>query len=168
MHYWKKQHDKAVLRDRFIPIVKPSNKPEYRPTARTKLVVDAERNNSQIFLVTKETPAGDDGTPARIDEYVPATVSDISKGAKVICIVETSGLWFGANQFGMSLVITHILVWPTSQKRGIEAFSLPGGMPKCVPSAPPSSRGAPIVDKGYAVTGSFFDPLATEDAAMIE
>lgn len=103
--WFKKEIAKPVLADRFKPIVKEPNRAEYRPTAHTKMVVDAERNNTQIFLVSKETPAGPDG-PARIDEYEPITFRDIPKGAKVMAVVETNGLWLGSNQFGMSLNVS--------------------------------------------------------------
>lgn len=132
MDWFKKPLEKAVLRDRFKPIVKEPAKVEYRPTARTKLNVDTERNSTQIFMVTKETPPRADGTPGCIDEYVSATINDIQRGSKVMPIVESNGLWLGANQFGMSLLVTHLLVWPTRQSRGIDAFAGLGA-PKCVP-----------------------------------
>ena len=122
MDWFKKTLDKAVLRDRFKSVVKESAKAEYRPTVKTKLIVGAERNNTQIFKVTKEAPSKD-GVPGRIEEYVPMKMTDIEKGCKVIAVVESNGLWLGANQFGMSLVVTHLLVWPTRQTKGIEIFS---------------------------------------------
>lgn len=142
--WFKKPMEKAVLRDRFKQCVREPAKAEYRPTVRTKIVVDAERNNTQIFVVTKETPAFGD-QPARMEEYVPGTMQDITKGSKVIAIVETNGLWMGANQFGMSLNVTHLLVWPT-QSRGIEAFCL-NAHPK--PAQAPSGFYSPTMGGMY-------------------
>ena len=146
MDWWKKPLDKAVLRDRFKPIVKEPNKAEYRPTAKTKLIVGADRNNTQIFLVTKETPSTPE-TPGTIQEYVPITMADIPKGCKALAVVETNGLWLGANQFGMSLMVTHLLVWPTRQTRGIEAFAGLGtprigdSIPQPLPPRPSTNGG---------------------------
>lgn len=121
--WFKKNLDKAVLKDRFKTLVKDAAKIEFRPTVKTKLVVDAERGtNTQFFLVTKSTPSTGDST-GRVEEYVPATMADLQKGSKVIVIVETNGMWIGANQFGMSLNATHVLIWPNRQVQGIEAFA---------------------------------------------
>ena len=154
MDWFRKPLDKAVLRDRFKPIVREPTKVEYRPTARTKIVVDAERNNTQIFRVTKETPAAG-GAPARIDEYVPATMADIQKGSKVMAIVETNGLWLGANQFGMSLNITHLIVWPARQTRGIEFFAGLG--------APKMGAADPYPVAPAPATGSMFAQSVDEE-----
>lgn len=123
MAWFKREIDKPVLRDRFRPLVKdpPPSHPEYRPTVRTKLVVDAERGNTDIFLVTKEDTSG---PVPRIVNYERVSMNEIARGSKVIAIVESNGCWIGANQFGMSLTLTSLLVWPTRQSRGIEAFAL--------------------------------------------
>ena len=129
--WFKKPLTAAEVEAFYVPIVKPSNKPDmYRPTARTKLIIDSERNNSQLFMVTKESS----GSAGRIEKYEPATINDIQKGCKTIPIVETSGLWFAQKSFGMSLVVSHLLVWPARQVRGIEAFMLPGDAPQLAPS----------------------------------
>ena len=174
MDWFRKQLDKAVLRDRFKPIVRDSPKPEYRPTARTKIVVDAERNNTQIFRVTKETPAKE-GEAARIDEYVPATMADIQKGSKVMAIVETNGLWLGANQFGMSLNVTHLIVWPARQTRGIEFFAGLGapkvGVAEACHAMPPPTPMMMGGGVGYmAMTGGGYSnpDQDQEGAAMVE
>lgn len=143
--WFKKPLTAAEVEAFYVPIVKQSTKAEYRPTARTKLIMDTGRNDSQLFMVTKETPAAG-GAKARIDGYEPVGVNDIQKGCRTIPIVETNGLWFAQKSFGMSLVITHLLVWPKRQVSGIEAFMLPGGHPQWTPRndvmrAPPSSFG---------------------------
>lgn len=154
MDWWKKSLDKAVLRDRFKPIVKEPSKAEYRPTAKTKLIVGAERNNTQIFLVTKETPSTPDA-PGKIEEYKPIAMGDIPKGCKALAVVETNGLWLGANQFGMSLMVTHLLVWPTRQYKGIEAFA--GlGTPRIGDSA------SPIANGGGMYGGAMDDEMLTD------
>lgn len=157
MDWFKKSIDKAVLRDRFKPIVKDSAKPEYRPTAKTKLIFDAERNNTQIHLVTKEVPA-QNGMPPRVEQYKPITMGEIPRGAKAVAIVEANGVWLGANQFGMSLVLRQLIVWPTQRTQGIEAFVGLGGTPMCAPAdtgylPPPPATYATVPPPGiYADT----------------
>ena len=64
---------------------------------------------------------GDDMTYERGD------YQDIGKGSKCMVIVETSGLWFAARQFGMSLAVNDIMVWPSEKNSGINAFKLAPG-----------------------------------------
>lgn len=41
-----------------------------------------------------------------------------------LAIVDSSGLWFASRTFGMSLVITDIMVWPSERAGGVSSFSL--------------------------------------------
>lgn len=143
--WWKKPLSTAEVEAFYSPLIKPSTNPErYRPTAKTKLILDGP-NATSIWSVVQDKPADAHG-PAAILEYKPATIQDVTPGCKVMAIVQTSGLWFmGKTSFGMSLVVTHLLVWPRRQNRGIEAFMLPGGgVPKCVSAAAPA---APLDDE---------------------
>lgn len=135
MEWFKKQISDTEVDAFYTPIVKPSTKAEYRPTARTKVVVDTERINTQIFVVNRE---GNDGAKNTIEEYIPGSINDISRGGKCIPIVEISGLWFAQKSFGMSLVVTHLLVWPGRSTLGIDAFMLPS-VPRMAASTDGSS-----------------------------
>jgi hypothetical protein len=143
MDWWKRQMNETEIEAFYTPIVKPSLKSEYRPNARTKIVVGAEKNNTQIFVVKRETPAKPDGTPATIDECVPGTMDDITKGCKCIPIIEAPSIWFAQKSYGMSLTVTHLLVWPNraSARRGIDAFTFGGAGVPVVSQAP--SGGGP-------------------------
>lgn len=119
--YFKKQVDPSTIESFYTPLVKPSTKDGYRPTVRTKMVIDSDRSNTQIFLVKNEKRQ-EDGTSTY--DYEPGSISDVQKGAKVIAVVETGGLWLAQKMnFGMSLTVTHLLVWPTRSNMGIDAIN---------------------------------------------
>lgn len=131
--------ERGAIEHMYTPIVKRNlQKPEYRPTARTKVLLDGDRKTN-ILVVTKETPAAA-GRAATIDEYVEGTIDDVTKGAKCLVIVETSGLWQAQKSFGMSLQCVSVLVWPTRQTRGIDAFFLGASAPQRALAPPPSAQ----------------------------
>lgn len=144
--WFKKQLTDAEIDAFYTPIVKPSSKPEYRPTVRTKVVV--EGTTTQVFVVTKETPSTAD-SPGTIDEVVEGSIEDLSKGCRCIPIVECPSVWFAQKSFGMSLTASHILVWPMRHKRGLEAFSFANGPPKIAAQNISNSAKQP----------TFFDPM---------
>jgi hypothetical protein len=152
--WFKKQLTDAEIEAFYTPLVKASANPDYRPLLKTKFVIpsknpDVKTVPTQVFVVTKETPTAD-GRPGTIDEWEPGTIDDITKGAKCIPIIEANSVWFAQKAFGMSLTVTHILVWPSrARRKGIEAFSLPGAAPpvEAAASAPP------------ALGGGYFDPM---------
>lgn len=118
--WFKKDFDRNMIENMYVPLFKPSNNPEkYSPTVRTKLKI-AEQYNTDIWIVTSN--AGEEPL-----QYKRGSMNDISKGSKVMAIVETGGLWFAARQFGMSLTLTHILVWPSIRPQGVNAFCFAPG-----------------------------------------
>lgn len=115
--WFKKQLDHAQVESMYIPLVKqPPPDTKFKPTVRTKLKVN-EQYNSNVWLA--------DGT-ANV-EYRRGLYTDIFKGSKCMAIVETSGLWFASRTFGMSLVVSDILVWPNDRQGGINSFLLAPG-----------------------------------------
>lgn len=109
----------------YTALIKESSKPEYRPTVRTKFVMEGERNATQVFVVKAESPPNEDGSPGKILEFDVGSIVDVTRGCKCIPIVESNGMWVnGMNSFGLTLTITHLLVWPMRRARGIEAFAL--------------------------------------------
>lgn len=151
--WFKRQITDAEIEAFYTPLIKPAKNPEYRPLVNTKVVIPSKNPEiktnanalTQVFIVTKETP-GVDGKPGTIDAFVPGTIEDITRGCKCIPIVEANSVWFAQKAFGMSLTVSHILVWPSRTRQGIEAFSLPGAPPKTVAAAPPAA-------------GGYFDPM---------
>lgn len=120
MEWFKKEFDRSMIENMYVPLYKPSSNPEkYKPTVRTKLKI-SEQYNTEIWVATSnigEEPLN----------YKRGTMNDITKGSMCLAIVETGGLWFASRQFGMSLALTQILVYPSQRNEGISAFSLAPG-----------------------------------------
>lgn len=121
--WFKRSLDQQSIRSFYNPIVKPGRE-GFRPTARTKIVIDQESPNKTQFFVVRKEAQQTDLQNASIEEYEPGTMHDIEKGCRVLPIVETPGLWFAQNSFGMTLNCTHILIFPSRTPRGINAFNL--------------------------------------------
>jgi hypothetical protein len=136
--WFKKQMDKNTVCNNYTALVKMPNKAEYRPTVKTKVVVDSN-NNTNIYVVRSESGgAGSELT------YTEGSINDITKGCKCLAVVEAAGLWFAQKAFGMSLVCTHLLIWPSSQKQGIGAFNLGGFTPRMEKPVMPNMPGMQV------------------------
>lgn len=112
--WFKKEMDKESIQQMYVHLVKPPQKDGLKHSVKIKVKCGDYPTN--IFLV-----AEDSGGEV---VYSKGTHEDLLKGAKCLVIVETSGLWFMSRQFGMSLIATDILVWPSKRKTGIDAFSM--------------------------------------------
>ena len=124
--WFKKALDRSAIESMYVPIVKTPSSAEYKPTVKTKVKI-GEAKNTEIFLAKNERD--DDGSLL----YEPTTYEAITKGCRCLAVVESSGLWFASRQFGMSLVVTNLMIWknqsntsfsfkgPTRLKRTVDA-----------------------------------------------
>ena len=103
--WFKKPMDRATVENMYISLVRQPTSAEYRPMVRTKVKIN-ERTNTNVWVVSKSQGAA--------LEYTRGTYHDITKGGKVMAMVETNGLWFASRQFGMSLAVSDIMVWPNA------------------------------------------------------
>lgn len=123
VEWFKKPLDRNTVENMYTPLVRTptSDKADmgYKPTVRTKIKI-AEQYNSNIWIVIAKD--GNDMTCER------GVHQDIGKGSKCMAIVETSGLWFASKQFGMSLAVNDIMIWPSEKKDGMmKGFKLATG-----------------------------------------
>jgi hypothetical protein len=116
--WFKKQLDKTQLEQMYVRVLKERTKEEYKDTVRVK--VKCQDYPTNIWLV-------DDIDENGKIKYSPGGPDDLTKGVKLLALVETSGLWFMSRQFGMSLTATDLLVWPNKRPSGINAFNLGPG-----------------------------------------
>ena len=105
--WFKKSMDRPTVENMYNSMVRQPSSAEYKPTVRTKVKI-SDRTNTNVWVV-KEGGPGDEF------QYARGTPADIGKGCRCMVIVETSGLWFASKQFGMSLVVSDIMVWPTQR-----------------------------------------------------
>lgn len=103
--WFKKSMDRHTVENMYHSVLRMPSSADYKPTVRTKVKI-AERTNTNVWVVM----SGEDKEEL---QYARGTSADITKGCRCMVIVETSGLWFASKQFGMSLVVTDIMVWPT-------------------------------------------------------
>lgn len=115
--WFKKKLDVQTIKDMYVPIVKPRAKIEFKDSVKVK--VKCEELPTEIWVVQEEID--------NVIKYTVGTLEDLSKGTKILAIVETSGLWFMSRQFGMSFTAKQLLVWPNKITTGINAFTLSEG-----------------------------------------
>lgn len=93
----------------YLKTIKDEDK-RYEPLLRTKVVVGGDaRNQTKIYVVTGTDADGN-------DVYEDGTSEDITKYSHVVAIVDFRGLWFASRQFGMTVVVKTLLVWPSPKE----------------------------------------------------
>ena len=112
--WFKKSVDESSVAQMYVNLVKEPSKPDAKPTVRVKVKCGEYPTN--IYVVEDS----DDGKLS----YRKGTPEDLTRNVKVMCMVETVGLWFMSRQFGMSLSATELMVWPNRRATGIDAFTL--------------------------------------------
>lgn len=103
--WFKKSFNEDDLRRMMYRTSVQENKnAAYKPKLRVKITPgnqQTDRRATKIYIVQS------DGSYKTNGEMV-----DVTPGSRVQCIIEVGSVWFASNQFGISLVARHILVWP--------------------------------------------------------
>ena len=118
--YWFRDSiNRTQLAKMHIPIVRPPYKNGLKSTVRVDVSVN-ERCPTEIYVVT------DDSTlDIKFGKgYREGSHYDLTKGSKMLIVVESTGLWFVPTQFGCSLHAVIILVWPKKRSSGINSLAL--------------------------------------------
>ena len=94
----------------YLKTIKDEDK-RYEPLLRTKVVVGGDaRNRTKIYVVTGTDPETGE------DIFEDGTYEDITKYSHVVPIVDFRGLWFASRQFGMTVVVKTLMVWPSAKE----------------------------------------------------
>ena len=118
MEWFKKSIEPDALSGMYVALLRQPSKPDAPHTVRVKVKCGGAYPTN-IFVVKSE----ENGEI----QYTKGTHDDLTRGVKVMAMVETGGLWFMSRQFGMSLTATELLVWPTTKRpTGIDAFTFAG------------------------------------------
>jgi hypothetical protein len=96
----------------------PPARTEYNPLLRTKITKTGEYA-TKVFVVVDE---GSSTTPLR---HVKGTFSDIGRNDEVVPVIDVTGVWFSSNSAGMTLGLSHVLVYKKSDD-GANVFDIPG------------------------------------------
>jgi hypothetical protein len=128
--FWPKRNKRKKLTREDVlamyrPIVVPSSDPSlYSPLARTKLDDDPERptKRTRVYLVSTDK----DGQSV----YQPnGSINKITRNSEVILVCAVTCAWFlGGNiQFGVTLKVESVLVYPSKVDGGDWPFVMPEG-----------------------------------------
>lgn len=105
--FFGKKLDEAAVRQMHQPLV--TAKEGYTPTVRTKVKLGAKAPTA-VRIVSGER------------KYRRGTLEEVTKGSKVMAIVNMSSVWFASKMFGVSLSVDQLVVWPGAGS-GVEAFA---------------------------------------------
>lgn len=122
--------DRAAVENAYVPLFRPPYKDGVSPSVRTK--VSTGERATTVWVVKSESEGS--------LQYYKGSEADLTKGSKCMAMVESSNLWFINKQFGMSLNVTDIIVWPNKRASGIHAFKLPGVQLKEVTAMGPEAE----------------------------
>ena len=89
------------------PIV--TAKEGYTPTVRTKVKV-GDKLPTVVRVVSGE------------NKFRRGSAEDVTKGSKVMAIVNLNSVWFASKMFGVSLSVDQLVVWP-ARGAALEAFA---------------------------------------------
>lgn len=98
--WFKRQMDRTTIENMYVPVVKLPFKEGAPYTTRVKVSV-SEKYATNIWIVKEG-----EGNSL---EYTKGTHNDLTKDAKMMIIVESTGLWFMSKQFGCSMNATRFI-----------------------------------------------------------
>lgn len=120
--WFKKKLDETTIANNYQSIFRERAREEYSDSIRIKVnTAVGDRQCTDVQVVVRTTPSGElvcrKGTP-----------DDLQKGARVMVMVNSSGIWISRFNFGMSIQATCILVWPVRRVEGVRSFHLGAGV----------------------------------------
>ena len=157
---WGKRVDQAVIKyiaENSKALLKKDNMSEEFVTQIFRGVATAGRDDYNPLMRTKVTKTGTYATKVRIvvdpgSSTTPlchqaGTFEDIDRNDEVIPIIDVTGVWFANNNAGMTLGLSHVLVFKESSDDS-DVFNIPGvaGVQSIAPvkNDPPMKEEAPI------------------------
>ena len=148
----KKTMKREFVEQIFRGVIPPARN-EYNPLMRTKIT----RSGTYATKIRVVTDSGSSITPLLHRE---GSIADIDRNDEVIPIVDVTGIWFANNSAGVTLGLSHVLVYKNSG--GVEdVFNIPGvaGVECVSDSAPaPEPPVAPVNNASDDFVAS--DPFA--------
>eukprot|EP00965_Chrysotila_dentata_P021927 725748-Pleurochrysis_carterae.AAC.2 len=112
--WFKKTMDRETVKEMYVPLLRKSVNDGYNDIARFKIRVGENPTDIQVVL------SEDDETIVR----APGDINDVVKGCRILAIVEINSMWFMTRQFGMSMVISKLLVWPVHDSKFSMEFNI--------------------------------------------
>ena len=102
--WFKKELSEAEILSMYRPVVNAKENSNFPPMMRSKINVASGRNQVRVHKAL-DTGSG--------MSHTKGTIDDITNDASYWPIIEISGMWFMSRQFGVSIVCTELLVFPS-------------------------------------------------------
>ena len=118
--WFKKKMDPNVIESNYQSIFRERVQENYSDSVRIKVNTEDAPDPTDIQVVVHQSGEGE--ITCR-----PGSSEDLVKGARVMALVHSSGIWISRYNFGMSLIAKCLLVWPVRRCNGIQAFNLGPG-----------------------------------------
>jgi len=131
----KKAMKKDFVEQLFRAPVQPARN-EFNPLLRTK-VTKTGTYASKVRIVT------DSGSPTSPLRHREGTLAEIGQHDEVVAVVEVSNIWFANNSAGLTLLLTHVLVYKKSNDAEV-VFNIPDVSSVEVDDTPPPVAVAPF------------------------
>lgn len=118
--FWGKKTGEEVIRDKFKSVLKESPDPnsELKPLVKTKILLSDpskpdQKNTTKVFIAKHVIPPCDEYPSGKIDlqeTFDPLNV--IQKNSTCLAKVKVSSLWKSPIGFGITMILSHLIVWP--------------------------------------------------------
>lgn len=122
-------HVKAYAKEHSREWFKKDLNPEQINDRYKSIVKEPKENETMDYIILKVNCPPKTATPIKklLEDgktLVDGTIDDLTKDAKVVPIVSTSGVWFMSDSFGISLSAYKLIVQPINKKSFMDHFHL--------------------------------------------
>lgn len=143
---WGKGMDEAQVRDRLQSVIKPSpsDSMALKPMAKVKLnllnpdkPVDQQPKPTMVCVVDNEIAPCEEYPKGKLEMHQSSDpVQAIERNSRVLASVKCTSVWKSGFGFGISLQMTHAIVWPHVSSSGVHDWMhLDGAVTVVTPAA---------------------------------
>lgn len=167
---WGKKMESAVVRDKLVSVCKDApvgKEGELKPLIKTKIVLKdpsnpEQRNVTQVFVADGVTRPGAEHPNGKIDlTPVEDPLRSVTRGSKCLAKVKVTTVWKSPIGFGITLMLTHLVVWPAETPSANNAFTFGGAAVTVRPKEIGGGGGGKYHHHTHDDPGFEEDPLAT-------
>lgn len=141
---WGKKTDEPIVRDKLMSVCKepPPDRAEFKPLIKTKIILkdpmrDDQKNVTAVFLAENVMAPSTQFPQGKIDlTPVDDPLRAVTRGSSCLAKVRVGSVWKSPIGFGISLMVTHLIVWPAENTTGPTSAFLFGGAEVNVGTAP--------------------------------
>lgn len=110
--FGKMKHTPATVRNLMTSVI-TQNDPTYLPCIRTKMNTEGIFTAGLIFVGSDK-------------KYRKGTIEDIKPSCEVVPVIRFAGIWFVSNKWGISLEISHMLIFKPAETTSMDMFDMSG------------------------------------------